>query len=492
MSFSFDTLPTPDGSHSRLALCTLVGLSLASTLACDSEQRGAKQAFYDQPHAVPAGIPFEDESVENSTPSPAAEGGEECKRGRGLDKDGACTLLATREHEFGGMVQIPTGAFIRGDIPQRYDGKDSRERAHARLPGQPLFPDELPSFWMDGYEISREAYAKCVAEGSCGQAVCVDGSDGRPPQVDLAPEQLAAFPQTCVSHEQAESYCEWRGHRLPTEAEWEYAARGPQAWMFPWGNDIRDELGLALGPVGFDPLDVSYFGLKGFGGNAIEWVADTFSPDDNLARYLQGEFRSPDGPLAKAWGTWMEGLCGAPDCELGQRYAVKGGRSGARAGAWQIAAGKSIEVMPEENFEGSLAVAQHPRLGFRCAADLEPTQPLLSVPEDSFPIPLTRQEGGYELMRAVAEAVSREEAERFCQVLAGPNDPEELPEGGHGWRLPRLEEIRALYMFYPGPGPFWSADGPVERTFVDTKTAEWAPIEAGPDAPLMAACIRNL
>ena len=54
-------------------------------------------------------------------------------------------LLATRAHEFGGMVQIPAGAFIRGDIPSRYDASRARDRAHVQNPGQPIFEDDDPS-----------------------------------------------------------------------------------------------------------------------------------------------------------------------------------------------------------------------------------------------------------------------------------------------------------------------------------------------------------
>ena len=477
-------------SCGRVAL----GVLVCAAAACDADPktRDGAHEFYDKAHPIPSGIAYEGDGPSSSEPSPAVDSAEECPRGRGIDKDGACVQLATRPHEFGGMVQIPAGSFIRGDIPTRFDGRDKRERAHVRLAGQPLFGDELPSFWMDGYEISREAYAKCVAAGSCTVATCLDGGDGHPAQVDLDVKQLAAFPQTCVSHEQAAGYCEWRGHRLPTEGEWEYAARGPQAWMYPWGNNLRDELGLALGPVGYDPLDVSYFGLKGFGGNAIEWVQESYDPDANLAHYLGGSFRSEDGPYATSWATWKRGLCGGTDCELGERHVVKGGRTGNRAGAWQVAAGQTIAGLPSENFEGDRAIAQHERLGFRCAADLEPTQAVLTVAETSFAIPLVRREGGYELMRAIAEAVNQEEAVRFCQVLRAPSDPDELPEGGNGWRLPTLEEIEVLFKYFPGPGPFWAADGPVEQTFVDTKVAEWTRIEAGDGDPLMAACIRDV
>jgi len=470
-------------------LCGLVLTTLAA-LGCDGRPAADAEAFYDAPHSFPQGVPYDGPESRGGGESKPGDATEECGRTDGLDAQGNCVRLALREHEFGGMVQIPAGAFVRGDIPMRYDGRDARTRAHVRFPGQPLFPDQLPSFWIDGYEVSRRAYDKCVAEGKCTPAVCIDGSDGIPTNIELTDEQLAAFPQTCVSHEQAEAYCGWRGHRLPTEAEWEYAARGPLAWMYPWGNQLRDELGIALGPVGFDPLDISYFGLKGFGGNAVEWVADEFDPDGNLSAYLGGSFRSEDGPLAQAWDQWMAGLCGEPGCELGTRYAIKGGRTGARAGAWQVAEGKAIAELPTENFEGYPIVAQHGRLGFRCATDLDPDTPPLTNPADAVPIPLVRDHEGLTLFRAVAEAVSREEAARFCQVLVAPGEAKELPPGGHGWRLPTLAEIQTLHVFYPGPGPFWTAEGAAEQTNVTTEEATWAAIEADDGDALMAACVR--
>jgi formylglycine-generating enzyme required for sulfatase activity len=467
----------------------------ATLLGCDGAARPSDavgHAYYDEPQQRPIGVPYVADEPNPEEPMVVASP-DECKRGRGIDADGNCVRLATRELEFGGMVQIPTGALLRGDIPARYDADRGRTRPHIAMAGQPMFPDTLPSFWMDGYEVSRKAYAKCVEQGGCTPAACIDGSDGRPTDRQLGDLDLAAFPQTCVTHKQAEAYCTWRGVRLPSEAEWEYAARGPQGWMYPWGNDFRDELGIALGPVGFDPLDVSYFGLKGFGGNAIEWVADSFEPEDNLMRYLAGPFRSDDGPLARSWAQWRRDACGGSDCDLGTRYVVKGGRVGARSGAFELPEGANVASLPKENFEGDHAVTRHERLGFRCAADLEPTQQSLGVPEGMPALPVFRDVGELELFRGVAEAVDRAEAERFCSMLVAPGDPK--PEPGklanNGWRLPTLMEIRELYQFFSGPGPFWTADGAAEQTFVDTQTAEWAAVEVQVDEALMARCIRK-
>ncbi|PRQ08441.1 formylglycine-generating enzyme family protein [Enhygromyxa salina] len=480
-------------TSTRVTLVSLACLAcLPTSIGCAPQDGGPEQrhAYYDEPHQFPVGVPYAGPEIETDTPEAVASA-DECGRGRGIDAEGSCVRLVTREHEFGGMVQIPAGAFMRGDIPSRYDAGPTRARAYAQHAGQPLFQDNLPSYWIDGYEISRQAYAQCVEDGTCTLPQCLDGTDGSPTEAQIGTADLGAFPQTCVSHDQAQAYCEWRGARLPTEAEWEYAARGPEGWIYPWGHEFRDELGLALGPVGYDPLDISYFGLKGFGGNAIEWVADAYEDDANLSRYLGGTFRLPTGPLARAWAAWKQGLCGGEACELGQRYVVKGGRTGARAGAWQIAPGQAIVTMPTSNFEGDRAIAQHPRLGFRCAADLEPDQPSLTVPVPAVPLPLYRQQGDFDMFLAVAEVVNREEAIRFCSVLRAPGDPEELPEGGNGWRLPTLEEVRAVALWFGGPGPFWAADGAIEQTYVDTETAEWGPVEAADDEPLMARCIRS-
>lgn len=463
--------------------------ALACTLACTSEEQAGEvtTAFYDQPHVVPAGTPYEGEDQVSTNPQ---TGEEECPRGRGLDGEGNCTMLATEafENGRGGIVQIPAGNFWRGDLPLPTRLTRPDERNFVQWPGQPLVADSLPSFWMDGWEISRGAYADCVVEGRCTPAKCLDGSDGAPTEIELTAEELEAFPQTCVTHEQAAGYCEWRGARLPTEAEWEYAARGPLGWNFPWGNDFRDELGLALGPVGFDPLDISYFGLKGFGGNASEWTATEYDPDGNLRPYLAGEFRSDDGPLAKAWGEWLEGLCGASDCDPGTRYVIKGGRTGARAGAWQLDDEIAIAEIPERNFETDDAFAQHRRLGFRCAKDLEPDRPSLDNPKRANPLPMVITRGDFQLFMAIAEVVDRREAERFCEQLVAPGEE----AGAGGWTLPSVDEIKdpEISKWFGGPGPFWTRDGAAEQTAVDTETAEYAPIEVDPSEALMARCIR--
>ncbi len=482
-------------SSRTLGLLSL--LSLASLIGCGEQSSKPALAFYDRPHSFPIGEPF----VGEDAPLPeTVTKAEDCGRARGLDPDGNCQLLNRRELDHGGMVQIPAGDFLRGDTPTRYDADGRLDYPYIYWTGQPLRQDRLPSYWIDGLEVSRAAYAECVAAGSCTAATCLDGSDGRPTDRDLGEADLAAFPQTCVSHSQAAAYCSWRGARLPTEAEWEFAARGPEAWTYPWGHNFRDELGQAIGPVGFDPLDTSYWGLKGFGGNAMEWVAETFDPEANLKVYLADGFRSPEGPLAKAEQAFLRTLvCGAdrkddPSCNtigIGIRYTYKGGRTGQRAGAYEFAENVTLaEPLLTHAFEGTRALTKDSLLGFRCAKDLGPDDVALTSAKPALPLPLLREEGGYQLFFGVAEAVSRSEAEQFCTQLRAPGDAIGVGSPPAGWRLPSLEEIRATSLWFAGPGPFWTKEGAAEQTFVDEQVSEWAAVEADPASALLVRCIR--
>ncbi len=481
---------------SRFSGLLLLTSTAIAGIGCDADPADGHDpalAYYDHPHSFPSGSPFvgsgEEIEHEKVVASP-----DECGRGRGIDPEGKCVVLNTRELPHGGMVQIPAGKFLRGDIPTRFDGTANREFPYIHWSGQPLREDELPSFWMDGYEVSRRAYAECVAAGKCGEATCRDGSDGRPNR-EIGKQDLDNFPQTCVEHAQATDYCEWRGARLPSEAEWEFAARGPEGWTYPWGNELRDEIGQTIGPVGYDPLDISYWGLKGFGGNSMEWVADEFDPEANLATYLRGPFRSDTGPLARAEQTYLRTLvCGSadPGCtigKLGKRYVLKGGRTGQRGGSYQFPANVELAAtLPDKSFERTRTIAEHELLGFRCAKDLAPEDVVLESPKPMVSLPLVRQDGNYELFLGVAEAVDRSEAESFCKLLRAPGDPE---QGEAGWRLPTLEEIRATYLWFAGPGPFWTVEGAAEQTFVDTQTAEWEAVEPGPDPALLVRCVRT-
>ena len=192
-----------------------------------------------------------------------ADAAAECGRGTGRNADGVCVGLGLLEVGDVQQVQIPGGTFVMGHIPRSYDLRLSRETPAVRWSGQPPRYASVESFWIDLHEVSVGSYRKCVEAGTCSPATCPEGSED--PLAGLSSEISALYPQTCVSHSQAATYCASLGGRLPSEAEWEYASRGPDARFYPWGNGIKDELPGGLYPVGRMRDDSSYFGILGMG-----------------------------------------------------------------------------------------------------------------------------------------------------------------------------------------------------------------------------------
>ena len=416
-----------------------------------------------------------------------------CGRDKGRTPDNQCVTLKVRDLPDVQRVQIPAGTFVMGALPGDYNGLLAREAAVVRWSGQPPRQTTLPSFFIDLHEVTRAAYARCVAAGRCSAAVCPAGGPADPAET-TAPELAEVLPQTCVTHAQAAAYCAYTDARLPSEGEWEYAARGPDARMYPWGNKIEDQIPNAIYPAGRIREDVSYFGILGLGSNVLEWVQDRYDADAGLRLFLAGEFRDPAGP-ANAARTRFEYkiACGqepGPGCEgpaeLPVRHVIK------HANVGQRTAGRDDlpPHYPGFELEGWLTPGVGPKVGFRCAADLAPDDVVLTLPAPPAAVPLYRAQGDLQIFGGVAEAVTQAEARRFCELLRVPDSAGQVVAG---WRLPLQDEMPALAPSFRGPGPFWADDGAVAQHSETTPVPQdtpWTLAPLPPETPLLARCVR--
>ena len=144
----------------------------------------------------------------------------------------------------------------------------------------------LDDYWIDRAEITQAQYALCVADGVCQ------------PVERIADEWMGDdLPILNVRWADAVSYCAWAGKRLPSEAEWEKAARGDDSRLYPWGNFSRaaGDFEKVLHSAGTDGVDVSPYGVLDMGGNAAEWVNDFYSATRVIT---EGEMINPSGPIS--------------------------------------------------------------------------------------------------------------------------------------------------------------------------------------------------
>jgi formylglycine-generating enzyme required for sulfatase activity len=200
---------------------------------------------------------------------------------------GGCTAQKMSPPE--GMVAVPAGEFIMGSDKIDTEGL-SAEFGMRR----PLFVDEhprhkvnLPLYFIDQIEVTNAQYK-----------LFIDATQSLPPRIwqnSIFPARRASYPVTTVSWFDADRYCKWQKKRLPSEAEWEKAARGTDGRDFPWGNDYHKEFanmgdsGIGdLAPVGSFENGKSPYGAYEMTGNAWEWTADWYKP------YPGAEYKSED------------------------------------------------------------------------------------------------------------------------------------------------------------------------------------------------------
>jgi len=186
------------------------------------------------------------------------------------------------------MVEIPAGPFVMG----------SAEAGADEQPVARLFVD---TFWIDKVEVTNRRYLRCIEAGRCTA----------PAGGDPAERARAEHPVTILSWRQADAYCRWAGKRLPTEAEWEKAARGPDGRRYPWGETFALERAnaghtLGLGPVGQHPAGASPYGVLDMAGSAWEWTSSLYQPYPYDARDGR-EDPEARGARVNRGGSWYYG-----------------------------------------------------------------------------------------------------------------------------------------------------------------------------------------
>jgi len=198
-------------------------------------------------------------------------------------------LNPTQISEADGMVLlfVPAGPFIMGS---------STEDQNALAFERPQREVTLDEFWIDQTEITNGQYALCVAAGRCRAPISARSAT----RLDYANNpDYQNYPVIYVGWNDARNYCEWAGRRLLSEAEWEKAARGTDARIFPWGNNQPNQtranfnnLRADTTPVGSYPDNASPAGALDMAGNVAEWVNDWYLG----AYYTTAPLLNPLGP----------------------------------------------------------------------------------------------------------------------------------------------------------------------------------------------------
>lgn len=215
---------------------------------------------------------------------------EETKAQEGATKDSA----KKRASELNQLIKIPAGTFMMGCAPGDSKCYDDEKPYHEVY---------LDAYYIQKHEVTVAEYRECVNSGACTKpntsGYCNWGKSDR-----------NDHPVNCVDWNQAKSYCEWIGGRLPTEAEWEKAARGTDRRIYPWGNTtatceytVMYEGSYGCGrhstwPVCSKTKGNSPYGLCDMAGNVWEWVNDWYgkkyyssSPKNNPTGPGSGQYR---------------------------------------------------------------------------------------------------------------------------------------------------------------------------------------------------------
>jgi formylglycine-generating enzyme len=254
---------------------------------------------------------------ENASPDTAGAGGDAQQSDVAAGGSFTCSGDAVQS----ATIPVPGGEFIMGcnaAVDQNCGGDEN-----------PMRSVTLTAFEIDQTEVTQGNYTACVTQQGCSPPSCAWNCSE------------PASPAVCVTWEQAKAYCAWAGRRLPTEAEWELAARGTDGRKYPWGNDEPDcsRANMAgcsgmVDAVGLHPGGASPYGAVDMSGNVVEMVADWY----DSAYYQTAPNADPTGPAS------------------GSRYGGRGGGYKSEA-TWQRTSARDWYDIEDNG----------PALGFRCA-----------------------------------------------------------------------------------------------------------------------------
>jgi formylglycine-generating enzyme required for sulfatase activity len=303
--FNFSHAPT-------VFVLIIVAIGMAALVGCLKKDSGTAEVIPTSTPSFTMTPPPTQTPFATDTPIATATAAPKLKIGSTMTGSDGMTLL-----------YVPAGEFTMGS-----DAGHNNEK--------PVHTVYLDAFWIDQTEVTNDMYKICVGSGKCAKPSSLDYYG------------FTNYPVVYVNWNDAAAYCGWAGRRLPTEAEWEKAARGTDGRTYPWGDELpnnnllnynRPTLG-DIAEVGSYPSGVSPYGAYDMAGNVWEWVNDWYGKT-----YYQSS--SPSNPLGP---------------ESGEYRVIRGG-------AWNDV-GSSARVtyrnwnVPADEYYSSV--------GFRCANDTSP------------------------------------------------------------------------------------------------------------------------
>jgi len=336
------------------------------------------------------------------------------------------------------MVLVPAGPFLMGA---------STDDVNADADERPQHEIILDAFWIDQFEVAHTEYTACTQAGVCNPPAETDYNGF----AYAFATEFEDAPVVNITWEDAQSYCAWVGKRLPTEAEWEKAARGEQGGLYPWGDSpdafhkawycegciytyedptVLDDFSRPA-PIDSFPDGASLYGAQGMAGNVWEWVYDWYAGET----YSQPERINPTGP------------------EQGSYKVVRGG-------AWTSSA---IEL------RSSYRQARGPLttwidVGFRCAMDDDRSVLVIdqAPSQDNSSQEFTEPES---LSFDMTRLATGDQFDDFIYQVAWSPDGSVLASGTKGnkvylWKAGKSSHLRTLWAHSdPVETISWSPDG---------------------------------